>query len=259
MDSNVFEYFDIFLLTLTRVGGLVLINPIFSYRGIPPMVHIRPVLALSLLTAPGIKSGVGQVVAFSTSDMAESLMRKITLGLVTGCVLCIFFHILCVAGDLLDTVSGLAVEKIMGPVGGIRASILGQFANVSFYFYFFVTGYCLAMMCPSAYSCQMVPVEAGAILGGRTLWYIITPFGSVFLMVIKLVLPFVVAGFVLEIAMGVLVKLIPQIHVSVINTQCKILLGITLMMLFTYPMGAFVDRYTETMMAEAQKLLMVFG
>ena len=78
-------------------------------------------------------------------------------------------------------------------------------------------------------------------------------------MVIKLVLPFVAAEFILEMTMGVLMKLIPQIHVFVINIQCKILLGIMLMMLFAYPMGAFMDRYTEAMMTEAQKLLMMFG
>ena len=104
-----------------------------------------------------------------------------------------------------------------------------------------------------------MPVGAGAILGGRILWYIITLFGAVFLMVIKLVLPFVAAEFILEMTMGVLMKLIPQIHVFVINIQCKILLGIMLMMLFAYPMGAFMDRYTEAMMTEAQKLLMMFG
>ena len=149
--------------------------------------------------------------------------------------------------------------KVMDPAGGVQTSILGQFVNVFFYLYFFATGCHLTMVRLFAYSYQVVPVGAGAILGGRILWYIITLFGSVFLMVIKLVLPFVAAEFILEMTMGVLMKLIPQIHVFVINIQCKILLGIMLMMLFAYPMGAFMDRYTEAMMTEAQKLLMMFG
>ena len=48
MDSSVFEYFDIFLLVLARMGGLVFINPVFSRRGVPPMVRTGLVLALSL-------------------------------------------------------------------------------------------------------------------------------------------------------------------------------------------------------------------
>ena len=259
MDSSVFEYFDIFLLVLARMGGLVFINPVFSRRGVPPMVRTGLVLALSLLIAPGVRSGVGQVMAFSTFDMVESLIREVILGLVIGCVFHIFFYMLYVAGDFLDTVFGLAMGKVMDPAGGVQTSILGQFVNVFFYLYFFATGCHLTMVRLFAYSYQVVPVGAGAILGGRIPWYIITLFGSVFLMVIKLVLPFVAAEFILEMTMGVLMKLIPQIHVFVINIQCKILLGIMLMMLFAYPMGAFMDRYTEAMMTEAQKLLMMFG
>ncbi len=124
-------------------------------------------------------------------------------------------------GDFLDTVFGLAMGKVMDPAGGVQTSILGQFVNVFFYLYFFATGCHLTMVRLFAYSYQVVPVGAGAILGGRILWYIITLFGSVFLMVIKLVLPFVAAEFILEMTMGVLMKLIPQIHVFVINIQCK--------------------------------------
>ncbi len=90
-------------------------------------------------------------------------------------------------------------------------------------------------------------------------WYLVSIFGSVFLMVIKLALPFVAAEFVLEVSMGVLMKLIPQIHVFVINIQSKILLGILLMMLFARPIGAFIDSYYGMMMSEVQKVMMMFA
>ena len=146
MDSSVFEYFDIFLLVLARMGGLVFINPVFSRRGVPPMVRTGLVLALSLLIAPGVRSGVGQVMAFSTFDMVESLIREVILGLVIGCVFHIFFYMLYVAGDFLDTVFGLAMGKVMDPAGGVQTSILGQFVNVFFYLYFFA---CLLYTSPS--------------------------------------------------------------------------------------------------------------
>ena len=47
--------------------------------------------------------------------------------------------------------------------------------------------------------------------------------------------------------MGVLMKLIPQIHIFVINLQVKIIAGILLMMLFAVPMGQFIDRYIGTL------------
>ena len=76
------------------------------------MVRTGLVLALSLLIAPGVRSGAGQVMAFSTFDMVESLIREVILGLVIGCVFHIFFYMLYVAGDFLDTVFGLAMGKV---------------------------------------------------------------------------------------------------------------------------------------------------
>ena len=77
-------------------------------------------------------------------------------------------------------------------------------------------------------------------------------------MVIRLTLPFAAAEFVLEVTMGVLMKLIPQIQVFVINIQAKILLGLLLMMLFAYPVGAFLDTYISSMMTEVQTVMMSF-
>lgn len=258
MDSSVFEYFDIFLLVLARMGGLVFINPVFSRRGVPPMVRTGLVLALSLLIAPGVRSGAGQVMAFSTFDMVESLIREVILGLVIGCVFHIFFICSMWQGTFWTRCSDWPWERSWTRQAESRPLFWASLSTC-FLPLFFATGCHLTMVRLFAYSYQVVPVGAGAILGGRILWYIITLFGSVFLMVIKLVLPFVAAEFILEMTMGVLMKLIPQIHVFVINIQCKILLGIMLMMLFAYPMGAFMDRYTEAMMTEAQKLLMMFG
>ena len=55
-----------------------------------------------------------------------------------------------------------------------------------------------------------------------------------------------------------LMKLIPQIQVFVINIQAKILLGLLLMMLFAYPVGAFLDTYISSMMTEVQTVMMSF-
>ena len=257
MDSSVFEYFDIFLLVLARMGGLVFINPVFSRRGVPPMVRTGLVLALSLLIAPGVRSGVGQVMAFSTFDMVESLIREVILGLVIGCVFHIFFYMLYVAGDFLDTVFGLAMGKVMDPMNGVQTAILGQFVNVFFFLYFFATGCHLLTVKLFAYTYEVIPVGAGDFFAGKVIWYITSLFATVFLMAVKLALPFVAAEFVLEMTMGVLMKLIPQIHVFVINIQCKILLGMLLMILFAHPVGAFLDGYIDTMMREVRNVIMM--
>lgn len=259
MELNVLEYFDVFLLIFARMAGLILVNPIFARKGVPVMVRTGLVLALSILLLPSAAGGQAAIEGYSTFQMAEALIREVIMGLAVGCVFQFFFYMLYVAGDLLDTVFGLSMGKVMDPVSGIQTSIFGQFINVFFFLYFFATGCHLMTIRLFAYTYEVIPVGAASLMGRKVPYYLIHLFGSVFLMAIKLSLPFVVAEFVLEVSMGVLMKLIPQIHVFVINIQSKILMGMILMILFAYPVGAFMDRYTVELMAEVQKVLMLFA
>ncbi|WP_368295718.1 flagellar biosynthetic protein FliR [Enterocloster citroniae] len=257
MDGGLLEYFDVFLLVFARMGGMVFINPVFSRKGVPFMVRTGLVLALSMLIAPAARSGAAGMISFSTFDMAEALIREVALGVGIGYIFQIFFYMLYVAGDLLDTAFGLAMGKVMDPMNGVQTAILGQFVNVFFFLYFFATGCHLLTVKLFAYTYEVIPVGAGDFFAGKVIWYITSLFATVFLMAVKLALPFVAAEFVLEMTMGVLMKLIPQIHVFVINIQCKILLGMLLMILFAHPVGAFLDGYIDTMMREVRNVIMM--
>ncbi|MBS1482245.1 MAG: flagellar biosynthetic protein FliR [Clostridium sp.] len=257
MDGGLLEYFDVFLLVFARMGGMVFINPVFSRKGVPFMVRTGLVLALSMLIAPAARSGAAGMISFSTFDMAEALIREVALGVGIGCIFQIFFYMLYVAGDLLDTAFGLAMGKVMDPMNGVQTAILGQFVNVFFFLYFFATGCHLLTVKLFAYTYEVIPVGAGDFFAGKVIWYITSLFATVFLMAVKLALPFVAAEFVLEMTMGVLMKLIPQIHMFVINIQCKILLGMLLMILFAHPVGAFLDGYIDTMMREVRNVIMM--
>ena len=47
-------------------------------------------------------------------------------------------------------------------------------------------------------------------------------------------------------------KLIPQIHVFVINIQLKLLMGMVLLLAFASPIASFVDNYMRVMLENLQ-------
>ena len=161
MDSGVLEYFDVFLLVFARMGGLIFVHPVFARRGIPAMVKTGLVLTLSLVIAPAAAQGVTAIQAYSTFQMAEALIREVIMGLVIGSVFQLFFYMVYVAGDLMDTVFGLSMGKVMDPAGGVQTAILGQFINVFFFLYFFATGCHLLTVKLFAYTYEVIPVGGG--------------------------------------------------------------------------------------------------
>lgn len=258
MSQEVLRNFDIFLLVFARMAGMVLVNPVFGRKGIPMRVRMGVVLALSVFVLPAAEAAGAGISGLTTFGMADALIKEVLMGLVIGYIFQLFFYMMFVAGDLLDTVFGFSMGKVMDPVSGIQSSVFAQFLNVFFFLYFFATGSHLLMVKIFTYTYEVVPVGVTGFVSEALLSYIIMLFGTVFSLVIRLALPFVAAEFVLEVTMGVLMKLIPQIHVFVINIQAKILLGLVLMMLFAYPVGGFMDGYISSMMREVQTVMMGF-
>ena len=249
-------YLDVFLLVFVRMGALLFMNPVFSRKNVPMMARAGLVFSVSLLLAP-LQDG-SAVSSLGPLDFVLAMIRELGLGLLMGMVFQIYYYMLYVAGDLRDTVFGLSMAKVMDPVSSVQASIWGQMLNMLFVLYFFATGSHLLMIRLFAYSYEAVPVGAYSFLLPRVVSYLLTLFHSAFILAAKLALPFAAAEFVVEAAMGILMKLIPQIHVFVINLQTKIMAGILLMILFAQPMGEFIDRYVVSLMDEMQKVLTLF-
>ena len=82
---------------------------------------------------------------------------------------------------------------------------------------------------------------------------------AAFSMVLRLALPFVAAEVVLEVTIGVLMKLIPQIHVFVINMQMKVMLGFVLLLAFSGPIASFLDNYMRVMLENMQWAFSAMG
>lgn len=246
-------YFHVFLLVFARMGGMILLNPIFSRKNVPMMVKAGLVLAISLLLAPNLDgSAVG---VFAGLGMVSSMLKEVVLGILLGLVFYFFFYMIYVAGDLMDTVFGLSMSKVFDPSTGVQASTMGSLLTIMFSLYFFATGSHLVMIKLFSYSYEMIPVGVFTMNLSKTSDFFIGIFSSVFLLALKLALPFVAAELIVEVAMGVLMKLVPQIHIFVINIQCKILAALLLMYLFAQPVGDFIDRYIGTMFDEMQNLL----
>ena len=151
----------------------------------------------------------------------------------------------------MDTNFGMSMAKVFDPGTSIQMSVSGNMINTLFVLYIFVTNSHLLMIRIFAGSFQVLP--AGAVtFSQETARFFLELFMAVFSMGLRLALPFIAAEFVLELSMGVLMKLIPQIHIFVINIQFKMILGLLLLLAFAGPVASFTDNYMRIMFENLQ-------
>ena len=237
------------LLVFARMGGLLGMNPLLARRNVPAPVRAGLTFLLTALIAPGIT--VTGLAAENSLELAVGMVGELLGGFCCGDVFQIFYYMLFFAGDLMDTHFGMSMAKVFDPGTSIQMSVSGTFLNILFLLYIFSTDSHLLLIRIFADSFQVLPAGAFSF-SQESARFFIDLFVSTFSLALRLVLPFMAAEFVLELSMGVLMKLIPQIHIFVINIQFKMILGMILLLAFSSPVASFTDNYMRLMMENLQ-------
>lgn len=248
-----FEPLHLYVLVFARMAGMILFNPLLSRRNIPSRFKVGLVLGLTLLVTPTVD---GLAIAdYSTLDLLFGLCKELFAGLVCGFVFQIFYYMLLFAGDFMDVEFGLSMAKVFDPGTNIQMSVSGNLLNILFALYIFATNSHLLLVRIFLTSYHILPVGAGTVVLADVSGFMLDLFVGAFSMAVRLTLPFAAAEFVAEIAMGVLMKLIPQINVFVINMQLKMFLGLFLLLVFASPVSSFMDNYLRVMFENIENAL----
>lgn len=241
-----------FSLVFCRIAGMILFNPLLGRKNVPTMLRAGMVLLLTILIAPSTK--IASIEALSGFGLFMAMARELFAGFCFGFLFQIYYYMLFVAGDVIDMGFGLSMSKAFDPGTNIQVSLTGNLFQIMFVVYFFVTD-CHLLFVKLIYSTFDVVSLGGMHFGQNIGQFMCTQFVYAFGLIIHLALPYIAASFILEIAMGILMKLIPQINVFTVQFQLNIILGMTLLFAFAVPTTEFIQKYINQVFVQMQNLL----
>jgi flagellar biosynthetic protein FliR len=227
-------------------------NPVFSRKNIPQSAKLAFIVWITLIVAPLVQSQ--NVLNIDDLSFILLIFKELLLGYFLGYVVQLYLYMLLFVGDLLDYQFGLSMAKVFDPQTYVQVSIIGNLFQLLFIVLFFMSNSHLMFIQMITNSFSYISLETWFSLSS-VIPFILDLFMSVFMMVIKLALPMIVAAFTLEISMGILMKLIPQIHVFVINIQVKVMLGIFLLLVLIQPITHVLDKSLGEMIQNMQNVL----
>lgn len=229
----------VYVLVFVRIAAIVGFNPIITRQNIPAMVRAGIIFFSTVLVTPLVPVPAEP----DAPDLAVSIVRELAVGWIMGYIFNIFFYMLAYVGDILDMQFGLSMAKVMDPGTGVQSAFTGNLINLVFMAYFFITNSHLVLIKIAVDSYELIPAGAANINIYAASSFGISIFTSVFTLAVRLAFPFVATEFILEMGMGILMKLIPQIHIFVINMQFKILLAIIMLFVLAKPITVFIENY----------------
>ncbi len=242
----------LFSLIMMRMSGFILFNPIFGRRNIPMTVKAGVIMALTLtIYFASVES------AFEITSMFELgflLMKEFAVGYIIGYAMELFFFAITFGGYIIDFQLGLTMATVYDPQSNSQIAVTGSVLQTWFVLLFFAVDGHLALMKILLTSAEIVPY--GGIVITQTLAARMT---ELFLQCselgIRLSLPILAAEFLVQVGIGIMNKVVPQISIFVINIQLKIIVGLGLLVILLSPIGDFLSRILTEMMKTLQGIL----
>ncbi len=216
-----------FLLVNFRMTGLLVAAPIFNRSAIPIMVRIGFAVVLAILLLP-IAMQAPMPLATSMIDLTFIGVKELLVGVTLGLSLKFLFYAAEMAGSFVGFQSGLSVASIVDPLTQSRVNLLGSFwLLIASLVFLEINGHHLALE-GLAESYQLIPIGA-ASFGPDALDLLMRLSGAVFTMALKLAAPILLTVFLVDIALGVLARTIPQMNIFIIGIPVKIAVALTMM------------------------------
>ena len=242
----------LFSLILMRMSGFVLMNPILGRNNIPARVKAGFIFVLALTVYSSSMEEAFEIV--STVEFAFLLLKEFAAGYVVGYVMHLFFFIVSFAGYIIDYQMGLSMATVYDPQSNAQMPVTGSLLQTWLILLFFAVDGHLALMRILLTSAEIVPYGGIVVTEGLAL-RIIDIFLECVEMGLRLAMPMMAAEFLVEMGVGVLNKVVPQISIFVINIQMKLIVGMGLLVLLFAPTGEFIEKIMTTMMKSVGGIL----
>jgi flagellar biosynthetic protein FliR len=237
----------VYLLVFARTGAMIMLLPAIGDVGVPPRVRLGLALAVSLALLPVVQHSYPAVAANSPMALGLLVAQEVTAGAVVGAMARLIMSALSVAGNLIATQIGLAYAQTLDPSMGEAGAVMGNFLTLLGTVLIFTTNLHHLAIGAIQGSYALIP-PGQALPTGDLAELAVRLVSGAFTLGFQLAAPFLVFGFALYAAIGILARLMPQLQVFFVAMPINILAGFLLLILVVGTlMTVFLNYYTTQM------------
>ncbi len=248
---------ELFLLVLVRASGLFILSPIFSHRAIAKPIKAGLVILLSLITMMTIPTPAVPVTD-SVVVLAGLAFLELMVGAIIGFVFLLIFLAVQGAGSMIGYQIGFALAEVLDPSTETQSSIIGTFwLMLATLIFLTLNGHHLIIQ---AFRDSYAVMPPGQItLEGGVGEAIMKHSAYVFVIALKIAAPVMVTLFLVDVTLGTVAKMMPQMNVFFIGFPIKVAAGIAVIALSLPIFGYIIEKSLTQLNTELGRLLLAMG
>lgn len=238
------------LLMFVRLSVFFIVAPIFSMRGVPGQFKVGFAFFCTILAFFVVSDNETIVIDSSYFVM---IIKEALIGMALGFVAALILYAVQMAGAFIDFQMGFAIANVVDPQTGMQVPIIGNFKYMlAILFLLSMNGHHL-MLQGVLKSYELIPAQQLFVpIGSEQMArFISSTFVDMFLIAFQLAIPIVGALFLVDVALGILARTVPQVNVFVVGLPLKIFTGFVLLLItmssFFYLLNKVLTKMIETM------------
>jgi flagellar biosynthetic protein FliR len=231
------------LLVSIRLGPLMILTPVFGSADIPVRARVLFALALAMLVVSS--ATVRWTIDLSSgSALLGAALVELVIGAVLAFGLLAAFAAFIFGGRLLDLQVGFGVASLIDPTTRGQAPLLGTLLNLVAIAVFFAVDGHHVLVRGFAQSLERVP--PGTAWSDLPIDAVVAQFGAVFVYGLMIVAPAVFALLLLDVALALAARTMPQMNVFIVAMPLKVVVGLLVLALSAGYLLPAMQRIFET-------------
>lgn len=245
------EYIEYAVLIITRISMIFFIVPFFGNVNIPVRIKIALSFFLSLIIMNSVDySSVSYQGMLGYSILiAQEAVTGLLIGIGSGFTL----YILNFSGHMLDMEIGFSMAMEMDPTTQVQTTISATFLTAVFMLMFIASDMHYFLIDAVVDSYKVIPIGEGIV--SPNLYKIFVQYViDYFVIGFRIILPVFACILVINVILGILARIAPQMNMFVFGMQLKVFAGLSLIFILMN----FLPGITDFLFNEMQTLTKLF-
>lgn len=245
------------LLIFVRVTAFFITMPIFSHRTIPMMHRIGLAAFLAWIMYYTIEPPVLEI----DLHYYFLIVKEVLVGLFIGFIGYMIISAIQIAGGFIDFQMGFSMANVIDPQTGVQSPLMGQYLYLIALLFLLSTDGHHLLLDGIFYSYKFIPIDGAFIAfdNESLLEYIVKAFSQTFVIALQMSIPVVGSIFLVDVALGILARTVPQLNVFVVGIPVKIIAGFIVLLIVMGMMMKVVTQLFEFLLITMRNLMQLIG
>lgn len=252
---NIPGQLDVIFWPFLRLLSLLMTAPLFNNKAFHKQIKIALAGIIAFLIAPGMSSV--QIDVFSYEGVLTGI-GQLLIGVAVGLAMQLIFVAVRHAGEIAGLQMGLSFATFYDPMGGQNMPVVARLLNVLATLVFLTFNGHLYLLELMVKSFDVLPVTDVFAVGHGGL-YLVQLAGMIFDCGLVLSLPIIAILLCVNLTLGVLNRLTPQLSVFVIGFPLSLSTGMMALALIMYTFAPLFERHVFALFDNLQGLLRALG